>query len=69
VHVQAQEKNSAVGLQARLGILQNAPFHNTPHSRVNYKKRTNDSNPNINKQTRIKNVERFSLLIQNRNNV
>jgi hypothetical protein len=52
-----------VGLQARPGILQNAPFHNTPHSRVTCQKRTNDSNRNIKKQTRIKMLRGFLCFI------
>jgi hypothetical protein len=46
------------GLQGRLGVLQNGPFHNTPHSRVICQKRTNDSNPNS-KQSRIKMLRGF----------
>ena len=53
-----------MGLQGRPGVLQNAPFRNTPHSRVNCQKRTNDSNQNSNKQTRIKMLRGFRCLFR-----
>ena len=56
-HVQAQGKDSGPASKARYFV--NAPFHNTPHSRFNCQKRTNDSNPNSNKQTRIKMLRGF----------
>jgi hypothetical protein len=53
-------RGRVVDLQGKPGVLKNVTFHNTPHSRVNFQKRTNGSNPNSDKQTRIKMFRIFS---------
>jgi hypothetical protein len=60
--VQAQGKNSGPARKTRYFV--NAPFYNTPHSRVNCQKRTNDSNPNFDKQTPIKMLRGFLWLFR-----